>query len=71
MMDNEKLEQLKIKLQKIAAQKCPSDDPEFNAYDYSGGNYDDAYALGYDAGEIHCASCILGVLNGEIEIEKL
>lgn len=45
----------------ILAQKKVPDD--FNVYDYSGGNYDDAYLLGLDHGEIGLARLVLDNLG--------
>lgn len=41
-----------------------SDDPEFNAYDYSGGNFDDAFQSGMDDGEILFAGELAAMLYG-------
>lgn len=40
-----------------------SDDMEFNAYDCSGGNYDDAYAYGVEDGKILFARKLLKCLS--------
>ena len=47
------------KLKKLAAESCCSDDEDFNAYDYSGGNFDDAYYAGTSDGEISSAREII------------
>lgn len=39
------------------------DDEEFNAYDCSGGNYDDACAIGKDIGAYHLAKAIIEALT--------
>ena len=44
--------QVKIKLNALAAKKAHTDDPDFMVYDWSGGNIDDAYALGSSDGEV-------------------
>ena len=63
-MSEETIEQ---RLRRIAAQKCSSDDEHFSVYDYSGGNYDDAYSIGTDHGEIWFARHLLKLYfsNGE------
>lgn len=53
------LNQLKEKLEKLAARKCWYDDPEFMVCDYSGGNQDDAYQGGVEDGEASLARDIL------------
>ena len=52
-------EQLKIKLISLARKKATTENDDFNAFDYSGGNYDDAYYLGAEDGEILLAREIL------------
>jgi len=47
------------KLKKLAAEGCCSEDEDFNAYDYSGGNFDDAYYAGTSDGEISLAREII------------
>ena len=49
------VERLKV----LAALQINNEDPDFNAYEASGGNYDDAYALGSADGEILLAREIL------------
>lgn len=47
-------------LKRLAAQNSPScDDKEFNAYDYCGGNYDDAWYGGVSDGETQLARKVL------------
>lgn len=43
----------------VAARHLPQDNEEFNTYDYSGGNIDDAYELGCNAGEVLLARELL------------
>lgn len=57
------LELLKF-LEKLAAKTAAADDEEFNAYDYSGGNFDDAYSTGCSDGQIYLARSILKKLKG-------
>jgi hypothetical protein len=52
-------EALKKFLLQTAIRKCWNDDPEFNAFENSGGNYDDAYYGGFDDGEARFAQQIL------------
>lgn len=42
---------MKQKLKKLAERECWIDADDFNPYDYSGGNYDDAYYGGSSDGE--------------------
>lgn len=57
------LENLKSKLEKLAKKETLGDN-NCNAYEASGGNYDDAYGLGFDDGEVSLAREILKELNG-------
>ncbi len=50
---------IKEYLEKIASQKAVQDEEDFNPQDYCGGNYDDAFALGEDDGEIFLARALL------------
>jgi hypothetical protein len=53
-------------LRKTAARQSPmEDDPEFNAYDYCGGNYDDAWYGGVSDGETQLAREVLEELGVE------
>lgn len=47
-----------------ADQDAATDDEDFNAYDYSGGNFDDAFASGQMDGETSFARTILPFLEG-------
>ena len=58
-MTNEQIILLKEKLIKIAKKESWSDDPDFNIFDFSGGNYDDAFSGGCDVGEIDLARELL------------
>ena len=55
------------RLKKIARQSTVYDDlPEdecLNAYDFSGGNFDDAFSMGETAGEVLLARSILEELS--------
>lgn len=51
------------KLKKLAATEAACDDDEFNPYDVSGGNFDDAYYAGSTDGEILLARDILTELK--------
>jgi len=57
------LEELKKKLQAKAGTKVASDNDDFNAYDYSGGNYDDAFDQGQRDGEVQYARELLALLG--------
>jgi hypothetical protein len=53
-------------LKRLAAQEMHSENCEpygFNAYDASGGNFDDAYAYGQHDGEVETARNILNMLG--------
>ena len=54
----------------LAETEAPSDDDEFNACDYSGGNLDDACSLGYDNGSIKTARFILDTEGIEYKRKK-
>lgn len=53
------MEDLKSFVEKIAGGRAPADDEDFNAMDYSGGNFDDAFSLGYDEGYVGLARELL------------
>ena len=53
------------KLKVLAAKTAACDDEDFTAYDYCGGNYDDAYDVGSEDGEILLAREILADLVAE------
>jgi len=46
-----------------AAEKARGDNDEFNAMDWSGGNFDDAYSIGTDDGEIFFARQLKALLD--------
>ena len=52
-------EELKVMLIELSKRDCWSDDDDFNPYEFSGGNYDDAYYGGRDDGEAILAYKIL------------
>jgi hypothetical protein len=56
---NELIERLK----KITAKKAKSETEDFNVNDWSGGNVDDAFQIGYDDGQIHLAESVLETLE--------
>ena len=47
-------------LKELSKKEIAGHDPEFNAMDYSGGNFDDAYELGIRDGERELAQMIMG-----------
>ena len=59
---NEKVLEL---VKALAAEGCWSDDEEFNAYEYSGGNFDDAFNSGVTDGRISLAREILELLESD------
>ncbi len=50
-------------LKKLAKKTAWGDNEDFCAYDYAGGNFDDAYTGGMDTGEIWLAREILDELG--------
>ncbi len=59
-MNEELVKKLLQDIQTMANEDGVGDDPDFCASDYSGGNYDDAYSLGCDDGEIYYARELRG-----------
>lgn len=53
------------KLKKLAAEECWSDNPDFVAEDYAGGNFDDAYTGGEHSGRVELAREILREITHE------
>ena len=53
------MKELVEKLKTIAKQPAALDNDDFTAYDYSGGNYDDAFYLGVAQGEVSLARELL------------
>jgi hypothetical protein len=51
-------------LRKMAARDCADEDEKFNPMDYSGGNFDDAYAMGQQDGETYLARLVLLEIKG-------
>lgn len=68
------MDELLKKLKELAAKKAGFDNEEFNAMDASGGNFDDAYDMGCDHGEIALAREILPMVElvrHNLEMTKL
>lgn len=59
----EKLAKIIELIEKNAARKACLDDVNFNAYDYSGGNFDDAHSQGVSDGEILFARDLKAILE--------
>lgn len=57
------MDKLKEELQKLANRKIAQDNEDFMVNDYAGGNIDDAYFLGCDAGETLLARRLLKILE--------
>lgn len=55
----DKFERLVAYIKKTAEKPCKCDKADFDVYDYSGGNFDDAYEIGLNDGEISYARIIL------------
>lgn len=66
MNDKELLQRILNHVSEKLSKGNPSvDDPEFNVYDYCGGNYDDAYSVGVNAGEHYMAREIMEIIDGK------
>lgn len=57
-------DKLRAYLIEWATKKHPADHDDFMVNDYAGGNIDDAYQLGEDAGEIQMARLLLAKFGG-------
>ena len=51
-------------LKKVASKKMASEEEDFNAYDWYGGNMDDAFQGGWNDGAIDMAATILKMIEG-------
>lgn len=58
-----KLDKIRELVEKSADRRCWSDEPEFNPDDFSGGNFDDAYAGGVEDGKAEMARSIIEIIN--------
>lgn len=65
MADNNILDDLKKHIQIIAEQDSYDDDENFDLLEACGGNYDDAYYLGAENGEISLARELLALFFKE------
>lgn len=61
------IEALKAELSALAARGTWTDNEDFNPYDLSGGNFDDAYWGGCEDGETNLAGNLLAKYFGEGE----
>lgn len=67
-MDNSKINLIIDTIKKKAAEKTNFEaDDNFSPFDHSGGNYDDAWKLGTDDGEIYFARFLEQILNSKGE----
>ena len=57
------MDELIAKLKKLAVQTAATDNEDFSAYDYSGGQPDDAYDMGCEDGEIALARELLPMVE--------
>jgi len=65
MLSNAKLAKILELIEKKSQLKTMSDShPDSNVFDISGGNYDDAYGLGVDDGEISFARELQNIVDG-------
>lgn len=55
MITNESIAEVLKKIEKVTEREVRSDDPKFNPMDWSGGNFDDAYAMGVADGKVMLA----------------
>lgn len=62
-IDTEKIAKLLSLIEKTSAYKAAIDAEDFNAYDYSGGNFDDAHSQGMRDGEILFARDLMAILE--------
>lgn len=62
-IDTEKLAKAIALIEKTAAYDAAIDDESFSAYDYSGGNFDDAHSQGVRDGEILFARELMKLLQ--------
>jgi hypothetical protein len=53
------IDALVAKIVEISKKKAISDSEDFNAYDWFGGNFDDAYSGGAEDGEVFLARALL------------
>ena len=54
---------IKNKIEFLAKQKAYSDKEDFNAADVSGGNFDDAFSMGIEDGEVLLARTSLAMFG--------
>lgn len=53
------------KIHSLICSKLEVDPTVENAFEASGGNYDDAYSLGINVGEYHLAQQIMTIMDGK------
>jgi hypothetical protein len=63
MLSQDKYDLLIERLKLSVKDTIPHEDEEFNAYDWCGGNFDDAYWQGVEAGEVEFAKGLLQFLE--------
>lgn len=61
----QKIAKIKKYLEEVSESGCWSDNDDFDVYDYSGDNFDDAFSGGITEGEVQQARFLLKVLSGE------
>lgn len=64
LLTTEKLAALIKAIESNAGKTVRGHEDDFNAYDYSGGNYDDAYYLGTSDGERMFADELKAIIDG-------
>ena len=59
------MDKLKKILEELSKKNCALDDEDFNVMDWSGGNFDDAWQLGFNDGQISLARELLKMMKEE------
>lgn len=58
-------------IRRYADGRVKQDDPNFDLYGWCGGNFDDAYTMGVDDGEVMLAQSLAAILDGVEETVKV
>lgn len=61
-------EEIMSLLRELASKSNPFDDDDFDLHSACGGQTDDAYSYGYDAGQISLAKTILAMLDEAYDV---
>lgn len=57
------VEKLIERIRNIASEKVVGDEDDFNPQDYCGGNFDDAFQMGVETGEVWFARELLSIIE--------